>query len=184
MDGPVDASDKHVLRQVSTIWPNCWNSQDCDPPKTWFGPAMFNDKADNGVMAEFNLLLEETGNISLSLAAFSTLQAKRPANETQLPATVTLCTNGTWLLGSKVGSGVNLTVGQWQRVAVGRHNGTLSVWVAGQLLVSEEIPHQTSQNYTLRLMLSHYFVASIDNFSLQHLRGPVDMISKGIAPGW
>ena len=25
------------LRQMATTWPNCWASQSCSPPKTWFG---------------------------------------------------------------------------------------------------------------------------------------------------
>ena len=161
------ASDGKVLRQVSTVWPNCWNSQDCDPPKAWFGPAMFNDQhVDNGVVANFDVLLEESGNISLSLAPFNALQAKRPVGS-QPPGTVTLCTNGTWVVGSTSGTGLNLTAGHWQHVAIGRSNGTLSAWVGGRLLASEPVTvAQNEQNFTLRLMLSHYYLASVDRFTL------------------
>ena len=116
-----------ALRQVSTVWPNCWNSQDCDPPKVWFGPALYNDQdqagSSNGVVASFDLFLEEQGNVSLSLAPFNALQAKPAAGglNAQPPGTVTLCTNGTWVVGSKIGSeGLNLTVGAWHKVSVGR----------------------------------------------------------------
>ena len=31
------AAPGRELRQVATVWPNCWASQDCDPPKAWCG---------------------------------------------------------------------------------------------------------------------------------------------------
>ena len=182
------AAHGHVLRQMATVWPNCWNSQDCDPPKTWFGPAMFNDAdadtkhdatstaaaAGGGVNAadttpglkagasfSMDVLLQDDGNISFALAPFGA-SASAMAN-----ASITLCTNGSWSVGSASGTDLaGFDAGKSVRVEVGRARGRIAATVGGRLLGNESVgtPASSRGNFTLRMMLSHYFVASIDNF--------------------
>ena len=85
-------------------------------------------------------------------------------------AMVTLCTNGSWTVGAASGTGLNLTAGVWQRVEVRRAHLHISAQVGGSLLANATIGpvRAASGNYTLRVELSHYFVASIDNFALDH----------------
>ena len=160
-----DGSGKE-MRQVSTNWPNCWNSADCDPPKVWFGPEQWND--DFGLSATVNVKLADSGNITLSLAPYITY-ANLDALEA---ASVTLCTNGSWRVGStSLRSGLNLTTGQWQQVQLTRSRNFISARVGGVLLANESVPKtgpgSDQRNFTLKVMLSHYYVAHFDDFMLE-----------------
>ena len=97
------------LRQVATVWPNCWNSQDCDPPKVWFDPAMFNDGYGAAVSLDV-LLGEADSNVTRSLAPFNSFDAAHTA--AAAAASITLCTNGTWVVGSARGTGIGLRVSE------------------------------------------------------------------------
>ena len=119
---------------------------------------MWNDQ--HGVSVALDVRLEESGNISLALTQFDETPSSAAA---AMNASVTLCTNGTWVIGSTVGSGLNLTVGSWQRVELSRLGGSLSASVGGELLANTSIPSPAAGNFSLRLMLSHYFVAAVDN---------------------
>ena len=59
----------------------------------------------------------------------------------------------------------------WQRVQVSRAGGRLSATVGSRALANVSIgdPGPPGGNFTLRVMLSHYFVASVDDFSLEAL---------------
>ena len=132
---------------------------------------MFNDSPGGGATVSLDIALFDHGNITLSLAAFdenkgdSTLQLLRAAS-------VTLCTNGTWRVGTAAhGVGLNVTVGRTQRVRVTRDRGYISAVVGGRLIANESVAMDASKgNYTFRLMLSHYFPAAVDNFCLDHAR--------------
>ena len=110
------------------------------------------------------LAQQDHGNISLALAPFGQRSAA---------TTVTLCTNGSWVVGSASGAGLDLQVGKWQKVQVSRAGGRLSATVGGHALANVSIgdPGPPGGNFTLRLMLSHYFVAAVDDFMLEALPG-------------
>ena len=78
------------------------------------------------------------------------------------------------VVASTRGSGLNLTVGSWQRVQLSRAGRYLSASVGGQLLANTSLPPApqgvSAANFSLRLMLSHYFVAAVDNLVVQSLQ--------------
>ena len=77
------------------------------------------------------------------------------------------------VVASTRGSGLNLTVGSWQRVQLSRAGRYLSASVGGQLLANTSLPpapQGSVANFSLRLMLSHYFVAAVDNLVVQSLQ--------------
>jgi len=162
---PSSTGDGNELRQMSTVWPNCWNSHDCDPPKVWFGPEQFNDK--NGMSVSMDILLKDSGNITFSLAPYNAQQAAQKA-----AASVTLCTNGTWSVGTQTSDkGLSLPVGKYTRIQLVRSNGFISASVAGAILANVSVPTtgpaSAAGNFTLKVVLSHYYTAAIDNFNVE-----------------
>jgi hypothetical protein len=69
---------------------------------------------------------------------------------------------------SSYGKGLDLAVGKPFKVGITRDQGYISTTVGGALLANQSVVAggAGTGNLTLRLMLSHYFVAAVDNFSL------------------
>ena len=70
--------------------------------------------------------------------------------------------------GSSYGKGLDVAVGKPFKVGITRDQGYISATVGGVLLANQSVVAGGAEtgNFTLRLMLSHYFVAAVDNFSL------------------
>ena len=68
---------------------------------------------------------------------------------------------------SSYGKGLDLAVGKPFKVGITRDQGYISATVGGLLANQSVVAGGAGTgNLTLRLMLSHYFVAAVDNFSL------------------
>jgi hypothetical protein len=63
---------------------------------------------------------------------------------------------------------MDFPVGEWHQVKLTRSNNFLSASVGGQLLANQSVPKNgpasDQRNFTLKVLLSHYYVASIDDF--------------------
>jgi hypothetical protein len=135
--------------------------------QTWFGPEQFND--ETGLAVTMKIKLRDTGNITFSLVPYATT----PNKDALAAASIVLCTNGSWSIGSKSSdTGLNMSVGEWQQVHISRSNHFLTASVGGLLLANESIPAKgpgsDNRNFTLKVMLSHYYSASIDDFMISN----------------
>ena len=132
----------------------------------WFGPEDWND--GNGMSVTMNVKLDQVGSVTLSMVPYLTV----PNRDALAAASVTLCTNGSWSVGdTPLQSGLNLSVGQWAKVQLTRLNNFLSAKVDGKLLANESVPKtgpgSDQRNFTLKVMLSHYYVAHFDDFVVE-----------------
>jgi hypothetical protein len=155
-----------LMRHVVPVWPACWDPSNCIGPSVYFGPEELSVPDDKGLTILFDIKLEDHGNFT-----FKPECGWGPGDDCN--SGVTLNTNGKWVVFDKHGSkGLDFPVGQWRRVTL--ELGPGEAWAAlavGNSSTNGEILANTTTfdrfgDFSLKLLLSRYIFADIDNFRI------------------
>ena len=141
----------NVMRQVVPVWPDCWGYS-CSGPKTYFGPAIFQDN----VTVSIDAYLETDAALSFGLHGKTAM----------LNSTTGAATFGSCSVNNNVAFGAKM----WHTVAVsyGTHGGAPDTLTLNGKVVCTSPAGKPGGNQAVDLGLSRYIFAEFDNFNIKN----------------
>jgi len=144
IDQSTTKSKGKVMRQVVPIWPVCWGYS-CSGPTTYFG-----DNSFKAVTISMDLLFEDECAIIMNCGKLK----------------FEIATNGTWILNKNTGK-TSFPAQKWHHISVMVGSGWAAASTDGKMLSNTTGKYE---NWSLKLTLSRYVNAQIDNFNITHTK--------------